>query len=115
MRPESRPFHIMLFSSDLDGASSSTFYDILHSHPSPNVIAPHAVSAPLLGTVCPMTDNQEKTIKNEDGGTLVVVVFMCVTSVLICRRILPRFCSGEFFAFCWPFIRTTLHIVEWQA
>ena len=25
-----------------------------------------------------------------------VVVFMSVTSVLICRRILPRFCSGEF-------------------
>ena len=32
---------------------------------------------------------------------LVVVVFMSVTSVLICRRILPRFCSGEFFTFCY--------------
>ena len=30
-----------------------------------------------------------------DGGMLVVVVFMSVTSVLICRRILPRFFSGE--------------------
>ena len=30
---------------------------------------------------------------------LVVVVFMSVTSVLVCRRILPRFCSGEFFTY----------------
>ena len=36
-----------------------------------------------------------------DGGMLVVVVFMSVTSVLICRRILPRFCSREFFTFCY--------------
>ena len=31
------------------------------------------------------------------------VVFMSVTSVLICRMILPRFCSGEFFTFCLSF------------
>ena len=31
---------------------------------------------------------------------LVVVVFMSVTTVLICRMILPRFCSAEFFTFC---------------
>ena len=30
---------------------------------------------------------------------MVVVVFMCVTSVLICRMMLLRFCSGEFFTY----------------
>ena len=32
---------------------------------------------------------------------LVVVAFMNVTSVLIRRRIVPRFCSGEIFTFCY--------------
>ena len=35
-----------------------------------------------------------------DGGKLVVVVVICVTSVLIRRRILPRFGSGELFTLC---------------
>ena len=34
-----------------------------------------------------------------EGRMLVVVVFMCVTSVLVCCRILPRFCSDELFTF----------------
>ena len=48
----------------------------------------------------PSTQN---TIYLWNRGMLVVAVIMCVTSVLICRMILPRFCSGEFFTFCLSF------------
>ena len=36
---------------------------------------------------------------------VVLIVFMSVTSVLICRMILrqPRFCSVEFFTFCYEY------------
>ena len=52
-----------------------------------------------IGCVVDASSGEWSFFGGRDGGMLVVVVFMSVTSVLICPRILPRFCSGEFFTY----------------
>ena len=43
---------------------------------------------------------------------LIVVVFMCTASVMICHMVLMRFRSGEFFSFCsLVLFWTALHIL----
>ena len=52
-------------------------------------------------SVVVLMDSEWLFFFGRDRGKLVVVVVMSVTSVLICRRMLPRVCSGEFFTFCY--------------